>query len=184
MILSEEDMKLFESVKEQLLRDYEENTALNVSDLVESLMDREDVPIHHPIHHFIMAEGKEITDRYNVALGGNIPLTTTMLFGNQMDNMVREQAAEMFGKLAIKAGIRRDQISSAVITGNTTMLHLLAGLSVRSIGRAPFTPDSYFGEWGEFALPGWPSLKCYLPSWQSATRSPSSCSMIKRQAEF
>jgi len=34
-----------------------------------------------------MAEGKEITDRYNVALGGNIPLTTTMLFGNQMDNM-------------------------------------------------------------------------------------------------
>jgi len=54
MILSEEDMKLFESVKEQLLRDYEENTALNVSDLVESLMDREDVPIHHPIHHFIM----------------------------------------------------------------------------------------------------------------------------------
>lgn len=79
-------------------------------------------------------------------------------------DMVREQAAEMFGKLAIKAGIRRDQISSAVITGNTTMLHLLAGLSVRSIGRAPFTPDSYFGEWGEFALPGWPSLKCYLPS--------------------
>lgn len=34
-----------------------------------------------------MAVAKEITDRYNVAIGGNIPLTTTMLFGSQQDNM-------------------------------------------------------------------------------------------------
>ncbi len=34
-----------------------------------------------------MAAAKEITDRYNVTIGGNIPLTTTMLFGNQQDNM-------------------------------------------------------------------------------------------------
>lgn len=34
-----------------------------------------------------MATAKEITDRYNVVIGGNIPLTTTMLFGNQQDNM-------------------------------------------------------------------------------------------------
>lgn len=34
-----------------------------------------------------MATAKEITDRYNLAIGGNIPLTTTMLFGNQQDNM-------------------------------------------------------------------------------------------------
>lgn len=34
-----------------------------------------------------MATAKEITDEYNVCIGGNIPLTTTMLFGNQMDNM-------------------------------------------------------------------------------------------------
>ncbi|MDR1604655.1 MAG: uroporphyrinogen decarboxylase [Gracilibacteraceae bacterium] len=30
---------------------------------------------------------KQITDRYNVVIGGNIPLTTIMLFGTQMDNM-------------------------------------------------------------------------------------------------
>jgi uroporphyrinogen decarboxylase len=30
---------------------------------------------------------KEITDRYNITIGGNIPLTTTMLFGSQQDNM-------------------------------------------------------------------------------------------------
>ena len=30
---------------------------------------------------------KRITDRYNIAIGGNIPLTTVMLHGNQQDNM-------------------------------------------------------------------------------------------------
>ena len=34
-----------------------------------------------------LVEAKKITDRYNVVIGGNIPLTTTMLFGNQKDNM-------------------------------------------------------------------------------------------------
>jgi uroporphyrinogen decarboxylase len=34
-----------------------------------------------------MAKAKEITDRYNICIGGNIPLTTTMLFGTQQDNM-------------------------------------------------------------------------------------------------
>ncbi len=34
-----------------------------------------------------MPEAKKVTDRYNITIGGNIPLTTTMLFGNQEDNM-------------------------------------------------------------------------------------------------
>lgn len=34
-----------------------------------------------------MATAKEITDKYNVVLGGNIPLTTVMLHGTQQDNM-------------------------------------------------------------------------------------------------
>ena len=34
-----------------------------------------------------MGKAKEITDRYNICIGGNIPLTTTMLMGTQMDNM-------------------------------------------------------------------------------------------------
>jgi uroporphyrinogen decarboxylase len=33
------------------------------------------------------AAAKKITDSYNVVLGGNIPLATVMLFGNQQDNM-------------------------------------------------------------------------------------------------
>jgi len=34
-----------------------------------------------------LAGAKATTDKYNVTLGGNIPLTTTMLFGTQEDNM-------------------------------------------------------------------------------------------------
>lgn len=34
-----------------------------------------------------LVKAKEITDSYNILLGGNIPLTTTMLFGTQQDNM-------------------------------------------------------------------------------------------------
>lgn len=34
-----------------------------------------------------LVEAKKTTDLYKIAIGGNIPLTTTMLFGNQKDNM-------------------------------------------------------------------------------------------------
>jgi len=34
-----------------------------------------------------LIEAKQITDRYNITLGGNIPLTTRMLLGSQQDNM-------------------------------------------------------------------------------------------------
>ncbi|MBE2272054.1 MAG: uroporphyrinogen decarboxylase, partial [Anaerolinea sp.] len=34
-----------------------------------------------------MSAAKAITDRYNITLGGNIPLTTVMLLGSQQDNM-------------------------------------------------------------------------------------------------
>ena len=34
-----------------------------------------------------MIKAKETTDRFNIAIGGNIPLTTIMLHGNQQDNM-------------------------------------------------------------------------------------------------
>lgn len=44
----------------------------------------------------IMA-AKEITDRYDVVIGGNIPLTTIMLHGNQQDNM--KFAVELLDKM-------------------------------------------------------------------------------------
>ncbi|MDO4860017.1 MAG: uroporphyrinogen decarboxylase family protein [Bacillota bacterium] len=34
-----------------------------------------------------LVEAKETCDEFNIAIGGNIPLTTTMLYGSQQDNM-------------------------------------------------------------------------------------------------
>ena len=47
-----------------------------------------------------MEKGKAITDQYNVTIGGNIPLTTTMLFGNQMDNM--KYVVDMVDSVSVK----------------------------------------------------------------------------------
>jgi uroporphyrinogen decarboxylase len=41
----------------------------------------------HVDENVVLADAKKVTDEFNIALGGNIPLTTTMLFGNQQDNM-------------------------------------------------------------------------------------------------
>lgn len=42
-------------------------------------------------------------------------------------------------------GFGRDDISACVITGNTTMLHLVAGVSPVTMGYLPFAPASLFG---------------------------------------
>lgn len=44
------------------------------------------------------------------------------------------------GDLCQKAGINRKHIMETVIAGNTTMTHLLLGLSCYSLGQSPFTP--------------------------------------------
>lgn len=47
-----------------------------------------------------MAKAKAITDSYNITIGGNIPLTTTMLFGSQMDNI--KYVVDMIDSLDIR----------------------------------------------------------------------------------
>ncbi len=47
-----------------------------------------------------MVAAKEITDRYNVAVGGNIPLTSVMLHGTQQDNM--KYVVELLDKIENK----------------------------------------------------------------------------------
>lgn len=44
-----------------------------------------------------LAKAKKITDQYNIVIGGNIPLTSIMLFGNQQDNM--KATVELFDSL-------------------------------------------------------------------------------------
>ncbi len=45
-----------------------------------------------------LVKAKEITDRYNIVIGGNIPLTTVMLYGTQQDNM--KYVVDLLGKVS------------------------------------------------------------------------------------
>lgn len=77
---------------------------------------------------------------------------------SQLNEMLHEALAQWGGQAA--------QVEGLVITGNTTMLHYLAGLDPRPIGTAPFTPASLFGECLPAAtlFPGLPQeAVLYLP---------------------
>lgn len=50
-----------------------------------------------------MRAAKAICDKYEVAIGGNIPLTTTMLHGTQMDNM--KYCVDLYDSFADKTGL-------------------------------------------------------------------------------
>ena len=74
---------------------------------------------------------------------------------------LRGQLAGMLAAALEKAGASASGLSNltrAVVTGNTTMLHFFAGLDPTGMGAAPFTPLSLFGE----ALP--PELLAGLPA--------------------
>ena len=59
--------------------------------------------------------------------------------------MVRRLQADA-AELCRQGGIDPDQADFAVLAGNTVMCHLVWGLDPASIGRAPYTPLSLFGD--------------------------------------
>lgn len=78
-------------------------------------------------------------------------------------DVIREQVSNLILSLCGDAGVLPQDLSGLVITGNTTMLHLLAGLEPRSLALAPFTPRTLFGGMWQLELPHFPDLKAYLP---------------------
>ena len=70
---------------------------------------------------------------------------------------VRAQLRDMLARTGIAPG----DVSRAVVTGNTAMLHFFAGLDPAGMGRHPFTPQSLFGE--EIAWDLLPGACVYLP---------------------
>jgi len=70
---------------------------------------------------------------------------------------IRAQLRDMLAQ----ADITPTDVSRAVITGNTAMLHFFAGLDPAGMGRYPFTPQSLFGETLEWGL--LPGAEAYLP---------------------
>ncbi len=83
--------------------------------------------------------GADVISRIEYATAGGL---------SKLQEAITEQIARMIGMLTL------EQPDTVVITGNTTMLHLYAGLPVDGIAKAPFTPTSYFGQWqGRTYLP-------------------------------
>ena len=76
---------------------------------------------------------------------------------------IRGQLSELFTELCATANISTDKIEKAVITGNTVMLHLLAGLEPRPLAEAPFRMPSAFGTYVDWRIDGFPQTEIYLP---------------------
>ena len=54
---------------------------------------------------------------------------------------------QLFEEMSAAAGVGLDEIDTAVVCGNTTMLYLLTGKGTRALSRAPFEADCLFGNW-------------------------------------
>jgi uncharacterized 2Fe-2S/4Fe-4S cluster protein (DUF4445 family) len=75
--------------------------------------------------------GADVISRMQRASGGELP---------QLSGRVRTQIAEGIAELCEKNAIRGRDICKVAIAGNTTMMHLLLGLSCATLGQFPFTP--------------------------------------------
>lgn len=73
--------------------------------------------------------GADVISRISAAANGNLEKLTSLIIGQVNDMTVEFE--KMFPDI---------EISEAVISGNTTMLHLFCGVSPESMGVYPFTP--------------------------------------------
>lgn len=80
--------------------------------------------------------GGDVISRIKAASDGHL---------EQLQSTIIHQLSCMIQSLCAGAAICPDQISRMSVAANTTMCHLLTGLSPESIGVAPFTPLSLFG---------------------------------------
>ena len=77
------------------------------------------------------AYGGDVISRIHAANNGGIEL---------LSQCIRRQLSDCITALCAGAGVAPCEIKKIAIAGNTVMLHLLLGLSCRSLGTAPFTP--------------------------------------------
>ena len=61
-----------------------------------------------------------------------------------MQELVTNTINSLIAKLLLKNDVKRDEITSITLAGNTTMTHLLLGLEPHNIRRAPYVPISTF----------------------------------------
>ena len=93
------------------------------------------------------AYGADVISRIKASMDGLRPALTSA---------IRQQLARMIKTLCDSRHLKTSDITAMTVAANTTMCHLLTGLSPDSIGTAPFTPLSLFGtefEASELELP-------------------------------
>lgn len=91
--------------------------------------------------------GGDVIARIKASMEGRRPALTAAITG---------QLARMIGELCASAGIGVAQVRRMAVAANTTICHLLTGLPPDSIGAAPFTPASLFGDCYEAQALGLP----------------------------
>lgn len=75
---------------------------------------------------------KHISDRYNIAIGGNIPLTSVMLHGTQQDNM--KYVLDLIGKL--------DDTRNYIVAPGCDMPYAVPVENGNAVSQAVLQPDS------------------------------------------
>ena len=68
----------------------------------------------------------------------------------EMRRLICDEVASLIATLCKKTGVRREEVVSIALAGNTTMEHIAAGLDPHGIGIAPFEPVTLFGSQVEF----------------------------------
>ena len=82
-----------------------------------------------------------------------------------LQRLIVDQLGDMLAEALAAAGAPASGITRVTVTGNTTMLHLLTGLPVASLGVVPFTPVTLFGtsEPAATLFPALTDAELYLP---------------------
>ena len=105
--------------------------------------------------------GADVLSRIDACMRGERETLTTMI-RDCVVRLIRELTKGLHARVSAPVDLedespkgessRNSKIASIAVTGNTIMEHIFAGLSPESIGVAPFTPLSLFGD--ELALEG------------------------------
>lgn len=85
-----------------------------------------------------------------------------------LQRLLRDQLSRIATELCCESEVQQEAVQCMVITGNTTMLHILAGMDPGPLAIVPFVPRSLFGSWHNLKLKGFEKAKAYLPGCMSA----------------
>ena len=88
--------------------------------------------------------GADVISRIQASVEGRL---------GEMAEVIRKQLGEMMETLCREAKVSPAEVHFMTVAANTTMCHILAGLKPDTIGVAPFTPLSLFGD--EYDAKAW-----------------------------